>query len=135
MDYLRSNSSNKKLSVTRVSSKIKVKPKDIYDDLLMNIFDKLTSDEKAELLDKFLDDNIIAVLSDNELFSCIESFFRNDLSVAETSRNSYLHRNTLLYRIEKIEKLTGLNIRNFEDAVTFELLARIYTMMKKYKGM
>ena len=65
MDYLRSNNSNKKLSVTRVSSKIKVKPKDIYDDLLMNIFDKLTSDEKAELLDKFLDDNIIAVLSDN----------------------------------------------------------------------
>lgn len=135
MDYLKPKNINKKLSAARVSTKIKVKQKDMYDELLMNIFDKLTSDEKAELLDKFLDENIIAVLSDSELFSCIESFFKNDLSVAETSRNSYMHRNTLIYRIEKIQKLTGLNIRKFEDAVTFELLARIYHIMKQYKGL
>ena len=59
----------------------------------------------------------------------IEAFFKNNLNIAETSRNAYLHRNTLLYRIDKIHKLTGLNIRNFDDAIIFLLLARMYRKM------
>ena len=75
-----------------------------------------------------IDDNFKYVMKDSDLVNSIEEFFKFDLNVAETSRNSFLHRNTLLYRLEKIFHLTGLNLKNFDDAVTFKILMQVYRL-------
>lgn len=58
---------------------------------------------------------------DDELLSTVNRFFKNSLNISETARQLYLHRNTLVYRLERVQKLTGLDIRNFEDALTFRI--------------
>ncbi len=93
----------------------------------------LNGDQKVELADKFLTQNIISVFKDEELKSSIDAFFKNNLNISETSRNSFMHRNTLLYRLDKIHKITGLNIRNFDDAVTLLLLESIYDKTKNLR--
>ena len=65
---------------------------------------------------------------DQETLATINTFFDNNLNVSETSRQLFIHRNTLVYRMEKLEKATGLDIRTFEDAMTF----RIALMVKDY---
>lgn len=93
----------------------------------------LNGDQKVELADKFLTNEIVAVFKDDELKSSIDAFFVNNLNISETSRNSFMHRNTLLYRIDKIYKSTGLNIRNFDDAVTLLLLEVVYEKTKNLR--
>lgn len=56
-----------------------------------------------------------------ELVSTINRFFMNNLNIAETARQLHMHRNTLIYRLEQIQKKTGLDLRNFEDALTFKI--------------
>ena len=51
----------------------------------------------------------------------IRTFFANDLNISETARKLYIHRNTLVYRIEKLQKVTGLDIRKFDEAMTFKI--------------
>ena len=58
---------------------------------------------------------------DEESLHIIECFFDNDLNIAETARKLYLHRNTLVYRLDKFEKTTGLDLRNFEDAIVIRV--------------
>lgn len=65
---------------------------------------------------------------DRETLLTIQKFFENNLNVSETSRQLYVHRNTLVYRLEKIKKLTGLDLREFDDAVVF----KVALMVKKY---
>lgn len=73
---------------------------------------------------------------DAEALNTIQKFFENNLNVSETSRQLYVHRNTLVYRLEKIEKVTGLDIRTFEDAMTFRLALMVIDYMKylEHKG-
>lgn len=59
-----------------------------------------------------------------------EEFLANSLNVSEASRNLFMHRNTLMYRLDKIERITGLDIRNFSDAVTFRVIAVLYKLLK-----
>ena len=65
---------------------------------------------------------------DKETLYTIDSFFENSLNVSETSRKLFVHRNTLVYRLEKIKKITGLDLREFEHAVVF----KVALMVKKY---
>ena len=58
---------------------------------------------------------------DSETLTIIRTFFENNLNLSETSRQLYVHRNTLVYRFEKIQKKFGLDLRTFEDALTFKL--------------
>lgn len=58
---------------------------------------------------------------DGEMIKTIEIFFKNDLNITDSARALYIHRNTLIYRLDKIQKLTGLDIRKFNDAVIFKL--------------
>lgn len=58
---------------------------------------------------------------DSEMRHTIDVFFESGLSIAETARALFVHRNTLVYRLDKIEKLTGLDVRNFSDAVTLQI--------------
>ncbi len=65
---------------------------------------------------------------DHETLSTIQAFFENNLNVSETARKLFVHRNTLVYRLEKIRKLTGLDLREFEHAITF----KVALMVQKY---
>ena len=65
---------------------------------------------------------------DRETLMTVQSFFENSLNVSETSRKLFVHRNTLVYRLEKIRKITGLDLREFDCAVTF----KVALMVKKY---
>ena len=65
---------------------------------------------------------------DHETLFTIQRFFENSLNVSETSRKLFVHRNTLVYRLEKIKKTTGLDLREFEDAIVF----KVALMVKKY---
>ena len=65
---------------------------------------------------------------DQETLFTIQKFFENNLNVSETSRKLFLHRNTLVYRLEKIKRLTGLDLRKFDDAIVF----KVALMVKKY---
>ena len=65
---------------------------------------------------------------DQETLYTINKFFENNLNVSETARKLFVHRNTLVYRLEKIKKLTGLDLREFDDAITF----KVALMVKKY---
>lgn len=67
---------------------------------------------------------------DEETLTTINKFFENNLNVSETSRQLYVHRNTLVYRIEKIEKATGLDLRVFDDALTFKIALMVVNYMK-----
>lgn len=66
---------------------------------------------------------------DEETLITINRFFENNLNISETARQLFLHRNTLNYRLDKIEKITGLDVKNFEDAMTF----KIALMVARYK--
>lgn len=66
-------------------------------------------------------DEIPDILDDEEAVSTINKFFENNLNISETARQLYVHRNTLVYRLERIEKALGLDIRSFDDAMTFKL--------------
>ena len=65
---------------------------------------------------------------DKETLFTINKFFENNLVLSETARKLFVHRNTLVYRLEKIKKLTGLDLREFDDAITF----KVALMVKKY---
>ncbi len=86
---------------------------------LIKALSELTSSTKEKYVKTVLDRNYRAVLADEELMTAADSFIKHSLNISEASRSMYVHRNTLIYRIDKIEKMTGLNIRNFNDAMTF----------------
>jgi carbohydrate diacid regulator len=65
---------------------------------------------------------------DQETLFTINKFFENNLNVSETSRKLFVHRNTLVYRLEKIKKLTGLDLRQFDHAIVF----KVALMVRKY---
>lgn len=70
---------------------------------------------------------------DDETISTINKFFENNLNVSETSRQLYIHRNTLVYRLDKIQKATGLDLRVFEDAITFKIAMMVVKYMNYMK--
>lgn len=93
---------------------------------------KLLSELPTTVMERYvktvLDRNYKEVLADEELMLAAEAFFKYSLNISEASRSMYVHRNTLIYRLDKIEKLTGLNLRNFYDAMTFRAACLINKM-------
>ena len=67
---------------------------------------------------------------DDETITTINKFFENNLNVSETSRQLYIHRNTLVYRLDKLQKSTGLDLRIFEDAITFKIALMVAKYMR-----
>ncbi len=72
---------------------------------------------------------------DDEMLGTINKFFENNLNVSETSRQLFVHRNTLVYRIEKLQKSTGLDVRTFDDALTFKIALMVVNYMKYLDSM
>ena len=67
---------------------------------------------------------------DEETLTTVNKFFENNLNVSETSRQLFVHRNTLVYRLEKLQKSTGLDVRTFDDALTFKIAMMVVNYMK-----
>ena len=67
---------------------------------------------------------------DQETITTIDKFFENSLNVSETSRQLFIHRNTLVYRLDKLQKSTGLDLRVFDDAITFKIALMVVRYMK-----
>lgn len=134
MDYLSGKQNSASVKVKDEKKKNLVKNDSAFNRFCDCVLSFLNPDERASISEKFLTPEIVSVMKDVELVECINAFFKNNLNISETSRNAFLHRNTLLYRIEKIYKVTGLNIRNFEDAMSFRLLTIVYNQMTERTG-
>ena len=80
-------------------------------------------------LDEVLKDISLEHL-DDETFVTVNKFFENNLNVSETSRQIYIHRNTLVYRLDKLQKLTGLDLRSFDDAIVFKITLMVNQYVK-----
>ena len=67
---------------------------------------------------------------DEEILTTVNKFLENSLNVSETSRQLYIHRNTLVYRIEKLQKAIGLDMRVFDDALTFKIALMVLEYLR-----
>lgn len=99
--------------------------------ILIKMLEDIPEIKLAQYFADITDEQCKEVLADEELLATAEAFFQSSLNVSETARNLYMHRNTLLYRLDKIEKATGLNIRQFSDAVSFRVLTVLHKLLKK----
>lgn len=98
--------------------------------ILIKMLEDLPKYKLNEYLETLMDTGAKEIFSDPEMINTAEEFLENSLNVSETSRKLYLHRNTLTYRLDKIEKATGLNIRKFSDAVTFRLITILSRLVR-----
>lgn len=99
---------------------------------------KMLYDIPLESLNRYLnavlDSESSEIFEDSELMTTADEFFKNSLNISETSRSMYMHRNTLIYRLDKIEKSTGLNLRHFNDAMAFRLITVLNKLVKNKNG-
>lgn len=77
--------------------------------------------------------NVMEHFEEEEL-ATVYTFFDNNLNISETARQLYVHRNTLVYRLEKIQKKTGLDVRKFDDALMFKIAMMVESHMRYMKG-
>lgn len=101
--------------------------------LLVSILEELPRKVIENYKRRNLDPSTVTVFEDPDLTLTAEVFMNHSLNISETARSLYVHRNTLMYRLDKIERDTGLNIRVFSDAVTFRILEVLYKMNEKTK--
>lgn len=80
-------------------------------------------------IEEIFGSNVLEELDDETLMT-VNKFFENNLNVSETSRQLFVHRNTLVYRLEKLQKSTGLDVRTFDDALTFKIALMVVNYMK-----
>lgn len=93
---------------------------------ISDIISHLTKQQREKLISGYDLKKFAKIFEDGDTMSTIDSFLRCGLNVSETARRLYMHRNTLIYRLDKIQQLTGLDIRTFDMVVTFEILRSLY---------
>ena len=93
-----------------------------YRSLLLERFLSDVSPEMSQSYNNCIFNRSTARLFNDEMVHTIETFFDNSLNLSETARKLYIHRNTLVYRLEKVQHAIGLDLRNFDDAVTFKMM-------------
>jgi carbohydrate diacid regulator len=98
--------------------------------VLIKMLEDLPKYKLNEYLEMLMDTGAKEIFSDEEMTNTAEEFLENSLNVSETARKLYMHRNTLTYRLDKIERATGLNIRKFSDAVTFRLITILSKLLR-----
>lgn len=94
----------------------------MYRSMLLERFLSDLSPDTAEHYHGLLFNRSTARLFSEEMLFTIEMFFKKDLNLSDTARQLYIHRNTLVYRLDKVQRQIGLDLRKFEDAVTFKML-------------
>lgn len=98
--------------------------------LLVKMLEDIPKPRLKEYMEQFRISNAGEVFDDEEMAGTAEEFLASSLNISETSRNLFMHRNTLMYRLDKIERITGLNIREFSDAVTFRVITILYKLLQ-----
>ncbi len=98
--------------------------------LLVTMLSDVPEARLKEYMAQFGISNVAEVFSDPEMADTAEEFLKNNLNLSETSRSMFVHRNTLTYRLDKIRRITGLNLRNFSDAVTFRVISILNKLLK-----
>ena len=99
------------------------------------VFRKIPLEQLKEYEELIQIDAIHNILENDELMHTVKVFFENNLNLSATSKNAFMHRNTLIYRLEKIKKEIGLNVKNFEDARILKNIMLINGVLKeKNKG-
>lgn len=98
--------------------------------ILIKMLEDIPEGKLGDYLSVLLDNEAKELMRDEEMINTAEEFLENSLNVSETSRNLYMHRNTLMYRLDKIERIMGLNLRKFSDAVTFRIITILYKLVK-----
>ncbi len=101
--------------------------------MLGTLLANLDEDSLGAVSNILQEENVKNFLNDQELVAMVEAFMANNLNMIQTSKVANVHRNTLVYRIEKIKKLLGLDIRKFEDAVTLQVLLVLKKLELKRK--
>lgn len=97
------------------------------------LVDQLPEEICRMFIKEVFGDTLPEILSDEESMSTINRFFDNNLNISETARQLYVHRNTLVYRLERIQKALGLDIRNFEDAIMFRMAMMVLAHLRDSK--
>lgn len=93
---------------------------------LSEIISCLSKAQRERIISGYNLKNFARIFEDKEIMTAVDGFFSYGMNVSETARMLYMHRNTLIYRLNKIKKKTGLDIRIFDMAVTFEILRNLY---------
>ncbi len=106
-----------------MSELTQISPKNIT---LEEIVSCLTKSQRERLIAGYDMKNFARIFEHSDLMLTVDCFFKNGMNVSETARRLYMHRNTLIYRLNKIQKTCGIDLRNFEMAVTFQLLRVLY---------
>lgn len=97
--------------------------------VLVKMLEDMPKHKLQEFLEILEDPEAKSMFADGEMMTTAEEFLHTSLNVSETSRNLYMHRNTLMYRLDKIERATGLDIRKFQDAMTFRLIMILHKLL------
>ena len=95
---------------------------------LSDIISCLTKAQRERLIAGYDLKSFARIFEDEDTMAAVDSFLKHGMNVSETARVLYMHRNTLIYRLNKIHKVTGLDIRSFDMAVTFEILRALYEL-------
>ena len=98
--------------------------------LLVRMLEDVPKSRLKEYMEQFRIEGTEEIFGDADMAGTAEEFLESSLNISETSRNLFMHRNTLTYRLDKIERATGLNIRKFSDAVTFRVITILYKLLK-----
>ena len=88
----------------------------------LSVFLADISPEMSQKYNMLMFNRKTARLFNEEMLHTIEKFFENSLNLSETARQIYIHRNTLVYRLDKVQRIIGLDLRSFDDAVTFKMM-------------
>ena len=93
---------------------------------LYAILDGISQEERERLYGEYGVDSMAEIFSNEELMRTVDCFLQNGMNVCLASRKLYMHRNTLMYRLNKIRRVCGLDLRIFDMAVTFKILRILY---------
>jgi carbohydrate diacid regulator len=99
--------------------------------VVVKALDELPVEKKEEYLNLLFDDCNKDIFNDEVLLLTAEEFFESNLNISLASRKTFLHRNTLTYRLDKIQRETGLDLRRYNDAVTFRLITVLNKLLGK----
>ncbi len=113
-----------------VQSPLRRHRQDVNSEELGRELDKIYSNISQECIDALISlsniNGLKKVFADGELMRTAFSFINNSLNISKAARALYMHRNTMMYRLDKIRRLTGLNIKRFDDSLVFKILYKAF---------
>lgn len=116
------------ITKTNEAEKIKVDCMELFSS--KNIFYNCGTDLISKYKELYKNKTVQNLLNDEELVNTVKLFFNHNLNISITSKAGFMHRNTLIYRLDKIKKMIGLDVKTFNEAVVFENFLLFYELIK-----